>query len=1255
MSRAEQFTTVRTEGGLLPPGLLARVAAGDPTLAGLTTDSYHLTGSERFGEVITRSWLRLTGAWTSFRDAISGLAVGDPATGITRDRWLLILFSELGYGRLPTARALEVDGVAYPISHSWGNVPVHLVGAGVDLDRRTPGVAGAARSSPHSLLQELLNRDDTRLWGFVSNGLRLRILRDNQSLTRQAFVEFDLEAMMDENVYSDFVVLWLLCHQSRVEADAIEECWLERWSIEARTQGTRALDHLRDGVEAAIASLGSGFLAHPANADLRTSLQSGEVRPIDYYRQLLRVIYRMLFLLVAEERNLLLLPDADPEARRRYVQYYSLSRVRDLSERRRGTGHGDLWAQIQTVIVLLGSADGCPQLGMPALGSFLFSPAATPSINDAAIANTDLLAAVRALSGRNDDRGRYRQRFDYKNLGVEELGSVYESLLELHPDVNVPARTFMLTHGGSERRATGSHYTPPAILKQVLDFALDPAIDRAGRQPDPEAALLDLRILDPACGSGHFLTAAGHRIARALASARTGEVEATPEEVRRALRDVVVRCLYGVDLNPMAVELCRVALWLETLEPGKPLSFLDHHIRVGNSLLGVPLGTTVARNRAAVEAERKAVEERIAVADAERRNLAALDPRCDELAREVRSLRSSLGDLVYDSWADAIPDAAFKATSNDDRAYARRIAAANKRQRSSGQLVLANVLVELPDELVAEFDQLGATAEASVAEVTIRAEMFEGLQRRAEYRHLLDQANTWTAVWFWSLLPGEPVPPTQELFNTLKGNPGALPTDMRARIVAEAEDRRFMHFELAFPEIFAADRGGWDVCLGNPPYLGGTKISTTFGERVFEFLKESCGETAGKADLAAHFLRRGFDVLRQGGSLGFVTTNSVAEGVTRKAGLDTITGEWGGTLVDALSGTRWEGAANVIVSVVHLYRGEWLGRRTLDGRDVQHLSTTLLPHEDLGAPTRLRVNHGLSFEGFKLDGIGFVLEPDRARRLLDSNPRFGDVIFPYIGAEEVMNDPRHAPRRYVIDFFDWPLTRAEQYPECLEIVLQKVKPARDGAKRKATRERWWIYGETRPGLRAAIANRSHVLVIPKHSKTALPIRLSTDLRYSHALAVITTDDWSDYGVLTSNVHWLWAAAWGSRIKSDLRYTTSDCFETFPRPRSSEAVVATTHRLHDFRTTLQRDLDVGVSRLYGRVYDPVDQTPEVVELRRIHGELDAAVLSAYGWEDLIQPTRHYPTDRYGIRWTLPPEQQRSVVQRLVDLNRQHSSP
>ncbi len=257
------FTTVRSEGAILPVDLLQRIAQGDTTLGGLTPDAYHLSG-EKLNEAINRAWNRLLAAWAAFKAGREKLPVNDAGTTLTRERWLLPLFSELGYGRLLTSRAIEIGDKSYPVSHGWQHTPIHLVSFKVDLDHFSRSVAGAARSSPHSLVQELLNRSEAHMWGMVSNGLRLRILRDNVSLTRQAYVEFDLEEMMDGEVYADFVLLWLLCHQSRVEAERPEACWLEQWSRAAHAQGTRALDQLRNGVEKAITALGSGFLAGTA-------------------------------------------------------------------------------------------------------------------------------------------------------------------------------------------------------------------------------------------------------------------------------------------------------------------------------------------------------------------------------------------------------------------------------------------------------------------------------------------------------------------------------------------------------------------------------------------------------------------------------------------------------------------------------------------------------------------------------------------------------------------------------------------------------------------------------------------------------------------------------------------------------------------------------------------------------------------------------------------------------------------------------
>jgi hypothetical protein len=266
------FTTVKTEGAILPADLLQRIAEGRG-LEGLRPEDYHLAANERLNEAINRSWNRLLGVWQSFDEQRARLPDSDSGVTLTRERWLLILCQELGYGRLTFEGKLDVGGVDYPISHNWGHAPIHLVSFRQDLDRKD----SAAKRSPHSLLQEYLNRAEDSLWGFVSNGLRLRVLRDNVSLTRAAFVEFDLEAMLTGELYADFALLWLVCHESRVEGTPASSCWLERWSQAAAEQGTRALDALRKGVQEAIVALGRGFLAHPANGSLRAALKAGEL------------------------------------------------------------------------------------------------------------------------------------------------------------------------------------------------------------------------------------------------------------------------------------------------------------------------------------------------------------------------------------------------------------------------------------------------------------------------------------------------------------------------------------------------------------------------------------------------------------------------------------------------------------------------------------------------------------------------------------------------------------------------------------------------------------------------------------------------------------------------------------------------------------------------------------------------------------------------------------------------------------------
>ncbi len=776
--RNHQFSSVRTEGGLLPQDVLSRIQAGDKNLPGLMPDTYHLGPHERIGEAVNRAWSRLIGAWRAFQEALGKVPDAALATGLTRDRWLLPLFQELGYGRLPKAQTIETEGKSFAVSHLWHHSPIHLLGVGVDLDRRQAGVVGAAKASPHGLVQDFLNRSQHHLWGFVSNGLHLRVLRDHHSLTRQAYVEFDLQAIMEGEQYSEFLLLWMVCHQSRVEADKPEDCWLELWFNTSRDEGVRALDKLRGGVEKAIEAFGTGFLANRANTKLLQALESGELDKQEYYRQILRLVYRLIFLFVAEERDALLAPDADDSAKSRYLRFYATRRLRELADKRRGGPHGDLWRGLRLVMSKLD--DGCPELALPALGSRLWGPTACPWLMEAECGNEHLLDAFRQMS--NIEEGRTRYAVNWRNVGADELGSIYEGLLELHPRMNKEAGTFALeTAAGHERKTTGSYYTPTVLVDCLLNSALDPVLDEASKKPNTEAAILDLKVCDPACGSGHFLVAAARRIAKRLAAVRAGEDEPSPREVQRALRDVVGRCIYGVDVNPMAVELCKVSLWMEAIEPGRPLSFLDSHIQCGNALLGATPALM----------------------------------------------------------ARGIPDEAFKAIEGDEPRMASALKKRNRLERlGSRQATLYEAFDkadEADDDLVSIVGRAWAVEEAPDDEIgALRAKeaRWDEFRRSVEFREGCFRADTWCAAFVWPKHSAELVTAavTEELWRRLQRDASTVSGLTRQTVRELARSYRFFHWHLAFAQVFGELRGdfderesagwtgGFDVVLGNPPW-----------------------------------------------------------------------------------------------------------------------------------------------------------------------------------------------------------------------------------------------------------------------------------------------------------------------------------------------------------------------------------------------------------------------------------------------------
>lgn len=835
------FTTVSTAGLLLPVDLLARIVDGDPNLPGLTPKDYHLRSGERLNEAASRAWNECLAAWKSFRKKFAALPASDTGTTLTRDEWLLPLFQELGYGRLQPKRAIVIDGKEYPISHGWeDHVPIHLLSARYSIDRRTPGAAGAATRAPYSLLQELLNRSGKHRWGFVTNGLKLYLLHDNAALARAANVEFDLEAMMDGELYADFMLLFLLCHQSRVEiqptpiakvtldrktgkakkakatsqkklvtdddaeaadgddsVDAEDEktrlgpenCWLERWANQADQQGTRARDKLRDGVEAAIRALGAGFLTTKRNQDLRERMRTGELSTQDYYRQLLRVVYRLLMLLVAEEKKTenganLFHPLGTPsEVCDRYARFYSVSRIRTLAYERRGTAHTDLYESLKVLFLKL--REGYAPLGIPGMGSFLFSDGSTPDLDDAFLANQDLLDAFRNLCYTDDTSGRggsIRRPVDFGSLGSDELGSVYESLLELHPKIDTDEGPFTLgTASGNERKTTGSYYTPTSLINCLLDSALDPVVHAAIDVPDraeAERQLLNLKVCDPACGSGHFLIAAAERMAMHLARLRTGDDEPNTLDVQHAKRDIIGRCIYGVDINPMAVELCKVALWMEAMEPGKPFSYLDHHIQCGNSLLG----TTPA--------------------------------------------------LL----ANGIPDDAFTAIEGDVKSRVSELKKQNKKERLD-RINRQTEMFEPPlklGNLSSEFVRLNILEDDSISDIRSMEERYTSLVRGADYQNARLLADTWCAAFVWKKDDSDlgKLCPTERDFRKVESHAAAgLLPHVRTEVARLRDQYHFFHWHLTYPDVFRLPgmdeepdneqpgwSGGFDVVIGNPPW-----------------------------------------------------------------------------------------------------------------------------------------------------------------------------------------------------------------------------------------------------------------------------------------------------------------------------------------------------------------------------------------------------------------------------------------------------
>ena len=799
------FNAISTSGSLLSDEFLSNAlnpaSAMDAFDPGTFTPEWKTR--DDFETALSRTWRSLTMKF----DALH-LDIGSMDVSMTREKWVLPLLRQLGYEPVFRRFNTVVDKLEYRISHFGSEdpkaPPIHIIATTEGVDVRDATRRGS--KSPQAMLQSYLNQSKAHDWGILTNGVAFRVLRDYYHTTTPGYVQFNLLQMFETRDMDSFRALFRLAHASRFKSRDDNPKWLETYYLTSRAEGTRAEAALRSSVRAAVEVLGNGLL----NDHVRGRLADDPARLDEYYQELMRIIYRVIFMLFAEQRHLV--PDLNAEHGGLYMSEYSVTALRNLADTPsplRDT-NTDLWERlVQTFRVMTG---GCAPLGVPGFDSSLFDPDLTATVvgpTDPAVrlhrpelprlSNSDVLEFMSHLAYTNASKRGPRERINYRDLAVEEIGHVYEGLLDYAPRVAdemtplegenrvIEPGQFFLDPRGMSRKTSGSYYTPRELVQEVIHRSLIPVmearIEEAGDDPfDQELALLAIRVCDPACGSGAFLIGATNVLAQRLVDIRMEQAVQTggktdmdtPQRLyNEAKREVLSHCIYGVDINPMAVELCRVALWINATERGKPLNFLEHRIKCGNSLVGAPP------------------------------NFYALGIHPD----------------------------AYKGRGDEDKAVlneVRKIAAPKEIEewRNSHHLFDIKLsftdLSKLKDDTVERVHKIAATYEE---------------QRRAGHRRKLELiADYWTAAFFYPVEGNVKGIPNQEGLTWLVQNSEELSLDQLrsagrtpvlpqtyGQMVALKTRYKFFHYWLEFPEVFFTDgqldeNAGFDVVLGNPPW-----------------------------------------------------------------------------------------------------------------------------------------------------------------------------------------------------------------------------------------------------------------------------------------------------------------------------------------------------------------------------------------------------------------------------------------------------
>lgn len=784
--------------------------------------------------------------------------------------------------------------------------------------------------------------------------------------------------------------------------------------------------------------------------------------------------------------------------------------------------------------------------------------------------------------------------------------------------------SFFVTQG-QDRSDTGTEYTPRSLTEPVVQHTLDPLVFNGPADGSPREQwvlrssreILALKVCDMACGSGAFLVQAARYLSErlvesweAIEAANPGKVIVTPEgdlskgdpgerplpkgreeRLAVALRVIAQRCLFGVDLNPLACEMAKLSLWLLTVAKDKPFTFLDHAVRCGDSLLGLH--------------------------DIEQLKRFTLDP-------------TGYQQFTF----SGLPLTELIATASTARSQLESIDSS-----TIGHIAAQGRLLEEAEN---------RTVRLKLAADLLIAAHLAPADNATEREHAIEQA---------ALRAGQFVV-SEDLIAFRDAARSAL------------NGRRPFHWCLEFPEVFSREGkfDGFDAVIGNPPFKGGKRISGIFGDGYREYLVKHLGRgQRGNADLCAYFFLRVAQVSNQFACAGLIATNTIAQGETKEVGLEQLLSH-GATVFRAIQSREWPGSANVVIAQVWWCMGDWNGGCVLNERGVRRISALL---EDdragLASPQSLIANVGRAFIGSYVLGTGFVLTPSEAATLLARNPKYKAVLFPYLNGEDLNTRPDQRATRWIINFFDWPLSRAEapaqydgpvaeDFPDCLEIVVARVKPDRlklgekQDSSAKGYAKFWWQYARKGLELYATVGAADRVFVRARISPVHALCQVEGGQVFNEK-TVVFAGGFSEFAVLQSCIHELWVVTYSPTMgETTISYTPQGCFETFPFPTPTASAASVAAPYHDLRGHIMLARQEGLTKTYNRVNNPGEQSKDIVDLRTLQVQMDQAVAAAYGWSDLDLGHGFHET-KQGMRFTLSEPARRTVLDRLLALNHQ----